>query len=348
MHEAQSLINHVALVLDGSSSMEEHEQKVIEVADAQIQHLALRSEELKQETRVSVYLFADTVTCLIFDMDVMRLPSIKHLYRVYGNTALVDATMKSQQDLATTSQIYGDHAFLTFVITDGMENRSRQFHASQMVNHITTPRPGWSLGFLVPQGDRYGRNDGRQYMQRLNVPADMIQTWDAADLDGFTGAGQSVTVATDSFMNSRAAGHAVTRSAFSTGPEAINTTTVTSALDPLPLDAYDVLSVGPADMQMDHFFAKEGLTYRSGKGHYLLRPQSKIQPNKQIVVVNRKSNQAFSDDTVGSPRVRDLLGLPRDVTVTITPNVNHEWKVFVQSKANNRKVLRGTEVLVRP
>src|SRR6478736_1986894 len=125
MHKAQRLINHVALVLDGSSSMSSHKSNLIKVADEQIKYLALRSEELQQETRVSVYLFADTVQCLIFDMDVMRLPSISDLYRSSGMTALVDAVVKSQDDLATTSQIYGDHGFLTFVLTDGMENASK-------------------------------------------------------------------------------------------------------------------------------------------------------------------------------------------------------------------------------
>lgn len=347
MHEAQSLINHVALVLDGSSSMQQHEAKVIEAADAQIMHLALRSEELKQETRVSVYLFADDVKCLIFDMDVMRLPSIKHLYRVYGNTALIDATIKSQDDLATTSQIYGNHAFLTFVITDGQENRSRNYDITTLKNRLATMPRCWSLGFLVPQGDRFGRGDGRVYMERLGIPSDMIQTWDATDVDGFVGAGASVTAATDSFMNQRAAGTVITRSAFSTGEDALNTATVSAALDPLTPGSYDLYPVGPMDMQMDQFFEKEGLTYRSGRGYYLLRPQSKIQPSKQIIVVNRKTEKAYGDTDPGSPRVRDLIGLPRDMNVTITPTLNKEWKVFVQSKANNRKVLRGTEVLVR-
>ena len=68
MHKAQRLINHVALVLDGSGSMSSHKNNVIKVADEQIRHLMLRSEELCQETRVSVYWFDDKVKCLIFDI----------------------------------------------------------------------------------------------------------------------------------------------------------------------------------------------------------------------------------------------------------------------------------------
>src|SRR3990172_1219055 len=121
----QNLITHVALVLDGSGSMRPQQENLITVVDGQIAWLAKRSEELDQDTRVTVYVFDDTVRCVIFDKDVLRLPSIKELYRLGGMTALRDATIRSQEDLAKTYQEYGDHAFLTFVLTDGAENASK-------------------------------------------------------------------------------------------------------------------------------------------------------------------------------------------------------------------------------
>ncbi|CAM5271568.1 hypothetical protein SDIAM26S_05691 [Streptomyces diastaticus subsp. diastaticus] len=50
------------------------------------------------------------------------MPSLKQLYRVGGMTALLAATLTSQRELAQTAQLYGDHSFLTFVLTDGQEN----------------------------------------------------------------------------------------------------------------------------------------------------------------------------------------------------------------------------------
>lgn len=349
MHEAQSLINHVALVLDGSSSMEGHEAKVIEVADAQIQHLALRSEQMGQETRISVYLFADDVKCLIFDMDVMRLPSIKHLYKVYGNTALIEATMKSQADLDTTSRIYGDHAFLTFVITDGLNNRFGRYNADSMATYLRSMKNGWSLGFLVPQADRYGRNDGLIAMKRLNVPDDMVQTWDTADVDGFVGAGKSVTAAADSFMQTRASGQSVLRSAFSTGTDVLNTQTVkAAALTPMPFADFTVAWNRTANkMEMKDFIEFNGMKYRHGKHFYELTnaTRSKVQPQKQIVVRNRKTDEAFTDADPGSPRVRDLIGLSHTDPASVRADANKEFVVFVQSTATNRHVRPGMAVL---
>src|SRR6188508_3210323 len=106
----QRLVNHVAFVLDGSSSMDIHAASVVKVVDAQTAYLARRSKEMDQETRVSVYVFADEVECLIYDTDVLRLPSIKDLYSPYGWTALLAATIKSQQDLAATGTLYGEHS----------------------------------------------------------------------------------------------------------------------------------------------------------------------------------------------------------------------------------------------
>src|ERR1044072_7998368 len=112
MHVAQSLINHVVMVLDASWSMKKRKAALIKAADAQVKHLAKRSQELKQETRLTIYRFGGkTIECLIFDMDVMRIPSIADIYDVlYETTALISATLKSQEDLRTTSQLYGDHA----------------------------------------------------------------------------------------------------------------------------------------------------------------------------------------------------------------------------------------------
>ena len=95
--KTQNIINHIGLVLDASSSMDRYTRKLIEVADNQIKYLATRSQEMNQETRISVWTFADhhNIQCVVWDMDVLRLPSIAEFYKPYGNTALVDAMLKS-------------------------------------------------------------------------------------------------------------------------------------------------------------------------------------------------------------------------------------------------------------
>lgn len=336
MHKAQRLINHVALVLDASYSMTRHERNLIKVADEQIKHLALRSEELSQETRVSVYFFGDkTIECLIFDMDVMRLPSVGDLYKVlYENTALIDATMKSQEDLATTSQLYGDHAFLTFVLTDGEENYSKRFGPRDLRNKIENAADNWSYGFLVPN------QSGVRYMENLGVLRDSIAVWDTDSAAGLVKAASAIRTATDSFMTNRAKGLRGTRSVFSTGTDAVNKATVSTNLVPLSSKDYSIYAVGTTN-RIDEFVKAARGTYQRGKAYYQLTKTETIQPQKDIVVVDKKTGVAYSGQG------RHLIGLPDGEYTRVRPTDNPLYDVFVQSTSINRKLLPNTQVLVK-
>lgn len=330
MHKAQRLINHVALVLDGSSSMSKHSGNLIKVADEQIRHLALRSEELSQETRVSVYLFNDNVRCLIFDMDVMRLPSISDLYQARGMTALVDSVVKSQHDLATTSQIYGDHAFLTFVITDGMENAS--VNSWTVLGDYGTKQDNWTVAYLVP--DR----SGEAYLSRAGVDKGNVAIWDTTSAAGITDSFTTIRNATDNFMTSRAAGVRGSRSVFSTGADAVNPNTVIGNLK-LVKDAKKFLV--NQNSRIDDFVRGYVGYYNAGMAYYQLTKTETIQPQKQILIVDKSNGNVY-----GGAQARQLLGLPNEST-RVKPDYNPKYDIFVQSTSQNRKLLAGTKVLVK-
>lgn len=339
MHSAQSLINHVALVLDASYSMTKHGKNVIKVADEQIAHLAERSKEMNQETRVSVYWFGDKVECLIFDMDVARLPSINDLYHVkYENTALIAGYMKSQEDLKTTSQLYGDHAFLTFVITDGEENwthRNYSWRASDMKSELMNAGVNWTVGFLVPN------QSGVRYMEQLGALRDAVAIWDTSSAQGFIDVGAKIRKATDTFFDNRSRNIRGTRGIFSTGIDAVNTITVKQNLTPLDPKTYDIKYVH-STTRIDDFFNDVGLTFRKGAGYYQLTKTEDIQKQKDVIVVDKKTNKAY-----GGPEARHLIGLPDDRTVHVRPDRNPLYDIFVQSTSFNRKLLPNTRLLVK-
>lgn len=334
MHKSQALINHVALVLDASYSMRGREKAVVQATDEQIKHLAARSEELQQETRVSVYRFAERIECLIFDMDVARLPSTEELYSVlYENTALIDATMKSQKDLETTSVLYGDHAFLTFVLTDGQENWSRKYTKADLKNHLVRSDVNWSLGFLVPD------SHGVQYMERLGVLRDSIAIWDTTSASGLNDAVSAIKTATDNFMNNRSRGIRGTRSVFSTGAEAVNKKTVSRNLE--PISGYTLLDVHAVG-RIDDFVQSSLGRYTKGKAYYQLTKSENIQPQKDIIVVEKATGNAY-----GGSNARHLIGLPDGEYTRVRPNHNPKYDIFVQSTSYNRKLVAGTRVLVK-
>jgi hypothetical protein len=332
MHKAQRLINHVALVLDGSTSMRPHQRNLIKVADEQIQHLALRSEELQQETRVSVYVFDSLVRCVIFDMDVMRLPSIADLYTVQGMTALVDAVAQSQEDLSTTSQIYGDHAFLTFVLTDGQENKSRR-PWTVLKNYTSQADENWTVGFLVPD------SSGEAYLTRAGVDRGSISLWDKDSAKGLNDSFTTIRTATDNFMTARASGVRGTRSVFSTGVDAVNKSTVKGTLKALDKNSYSLVPV-KSKVQIRDFVQSLGLQYFQGKGYYQLTKTETIQASKQIVVVDKTSGVAY-----GGAQARQMIGLP-DRATRVKPDYNPQYDIYVQSTSVNRNLMPGTKLLL--
>ncbi|BDM70055.1 hypothetical protein HEK616_35420 [Streptomyces nigrescens] len=344
MSKSQNYINHVALVLDASSSMSHLSRKVVEVADQQIAYLARRSKELDQETRVTVYVFADKVECVIYDKDVLRMPSLKQLYRVGGMTALLAATLKSQKELAQTAQLYGDHSFLTFVLTDGQENASHRCPDApardplQLVQAVATmtqtQEDNWTLAVLVP--DQMGKREAMQ----CGFPKDNIAIWDATSTQGLEEAGHVIQQATEKFMVGRTKGIRGSRTVFSTGAEAVNKDTIQAAgLTPADPSAYQLIPVD-REATIRNWVTESGHTFRTGCAFYQLSKSEKIQARKQIAVLEKKTDRIYT-----GPQARTLLGLP-DMEVRIKPDHNDGFTIFVQSTSVNRKLIPNTRLLI--
>ncbi|MGW8776643.1 vWA domain-containing protein [Streptomyces sp. NPDC055796] len=344
MSGKQNYINHVALVLDASSSMSHLSNKVVEVADQQIAYLARRSQELDQETRVTVYVFADKVECVIYDKDVLRMPSLKQLYRAGGMTALLAATLKSQRELAQTAQLYGDHSFLTFVLTDGQENashrgpdapsRSPRDLVQAVATMIETQQDNWTLAVLVP--DQMGKREAMQ----CGFPKDNIAIWDATSTQGLEEAGQVILKATENFMMGRTKGIRGSKAVFSTGADAVNKETIAAVgLTPVDPSQYQLIPVA-RDAAIREWVIECGQEYRTGCAFYQLSKSEKIQARKQIAVLEKKTDQVYT-----GPEARALLGLP-DTEVRVKPDHNDDFTIFVQSTSVNRKLVSNTRLLV--
>lgn len=333
----QGYINHIAMVLDMSLSMSPHHRQLVQVADGQVAHLARRSKELDQETRVTIYTFNENVQCVVYDKDVLRLPSIASFYRPSGATALVDASMLCLEDLAMTPEKYGDHAFLIYVLTDGEENRSK-LHTTATLNRRITSLPNhWTVASLVP--DALAKHNAKQ----VGFPSDNVAVWNPDSASGVTEVGETIRTATDSFMTSRASGVRGTRTLFSNSADALNAHTVAAAgLTPLAPHRYTQVHIKAPDRVSVNTYIKDelGLTFRLGSVYYQLTKPEKVQANKAVLVQNKKTKQVFEGKAA-----RDLLGLP-DMEVRVKPDVNPEFNVFIQSNSTNRLLIPETELLI--
>lgn len=332
--ESPNYINHIALVIDASGSMHRHAADVVKVADAQIAHLAQRSKELDQETRVTVYVFAASVKCVVYDKDVLRLPSLSRYYQTGGWTALIDAIMQSQEDLAQTAQLYGDHSFLTYIITDGEENYSRKWNSTHLADLLRGQAENWTVAVFVPDAA------SKAQAIRYGIPTGNVAVWNASSDGGVQEVGEIITRATDSYMMSRSQGVRGSRNIFATDLTTVNKDTIKAAkLKPLVKGKFTTLNVDrPAPIR--EFVLSHDIPYVIGCAFYQLTKRETIQPQKVIAVRDKKSGKFYA-----GPDARQLIGLS-NVEVRVSPDFNPNYDIFVQSTSVNRKLVPGTTLLV--
>ena len=332
----QTLINHVAIVVDRSASMGHLSGIVTKVFDQEIVHLRQRSQELGQETRVSVYLFNERVDCLVFDMDVMRMPSLTGHYRASGMTALIDGTMQAIDDMQKLPELYGDHAFLVYVLTDGEENQSRKWGPVELAGRIKHFRDNWTVACMVPNAR------GAFEAKKFGFPPDNVQPWDTGSQKGLEKAGQSFRSAMDSYMTNRSHGIRQTKSFFKTDMAHVSTGEVASILTELVVGRdYRIFAVHENYAIREYIdrFLGSG-EYVAGSAYYELTKPETVQSYKKICVRNKQTGKVY-----GGAQARQLLSIP-DHEVRVRPGDHGNWQIFVQSTSVNRKLLAGTEVLV--
>lgn len=329
-------INHIVFCVDASSSMSQRglADTVIKVFDNQIKYLARRSKELDQETRVSLYFFADKTECVIYDKDVLRLPSLKDLYKPYGNTALIDANLKAIDDLEKTAQLYGDHAFLIYTLTDGEENRSHNSAAS-LEKRVKSLPENWTLAVFVPN------QQGVFEAKKFGFPQNNIAVWSTTQ-DGAEEVGKTMETATEHYMVSRATGIRSTKNLFNIDVSNLDKSTVSSNLDELPASQYEIIPVrGKTAVKIKEYIENyTRQSYRLGSAYYSLSKVETIQPSKQICIQNKVNGRVYS-----GLKARKLIGLP-DYEVKVNPVDYGEYSVFVQSTSVNRNLIPGQNVLV--
>ena len=327
-----NLVNHVSILLDSSTSMSPLKNTVIEVFDEYIKNLAETSKSFNQETRVSIYTFSSTAKCIIWDMDVLRIPSIKELYSTNGNTALIDANLLSIGDLKEIPTKYGDHSFLGLCLTDG-ENNINNSLADKLNRTISELPENWTIACLVPS--QLGVTNAKKF----GFPAQNIQIWSASE-SGVKEVGNVMRSMTTSYMTSRSKGIRGTKNLFSLKTDTLTPKAVTSKLDELNPNNYMLLPVHKDSVIKDFVESWTKETYRPGSAYYQLTKPEKVQGHKQLCVQNKVNGRVFA-----GPEARKLVGLP-DHEVKIAPVDVKGFDVFISSTSTNRKLMAGTKLLV--
>jgi hypothetical protein len=354
-----NIINHFVFVVDESYSMKHLKDTTIRVFDGFITRLAAKSRAKEQETRVTVYFFNSygTERCVIYDMDVLRVPSLAGMYRPDGNTALLRTFLLAIRDLRELPQKYGDHSFAVFGFTDGQENDSARPRTPAMQSRviaelhqaILTAPDNETYGLFVP--DQEGVHDAKSF----GFPAGNISIWNPNSAEGIEEVGRLLDDVTEGYMEGRkrgVRGYSASSSARGGGlfrMADFSPSDVRTSLTPVAPGSFFYLDVtqghrdpGSDGARLDHFYESEtDKPYPKGRCYYEFTKAEKVQGYKQVAVeVGGVLYSGTLDET------RALLGLPMDHEVKLRPDQKAGATIFIQSTSNNRKLLPGTRLLV--
>lgn len=332
----QEPINHVVFVIDASDSMKGISAEVVRVADGLVKDLADLSTKLNQETRVTIYVFSNTVQCLVYDKDVLRLPSIAKLYKTINMTALIDATIQAREELGLTATLYGDHAFLIYVLTDGQENVSRRT-IGDLTDMFKKLPDNYTMACLVPN------QSAKFTVVKYGFPAGNVQVWDASSEAGMREAGNVMRGSTVSYMTARASGLKSTTGLFNMDPTTVNYKTVAANLKELTGFRVEHVKQGqPAVIKEFIESLRPKVPFVQGANYFPLIKREKIGDSKEIVIRHIISGKIY-----GGPQARALVGLPDTGEVSVSPQPNSEYEIFVQSTSLNRKLIPGHDLLIK-
>jgi hypothetical protein len=330
----QNYINHFALCIDASPSMNKHRAIVPQVVDAYVSFLGLRSREQNQETRLTVYTFNSpgNETCLFYDMDVLRVPSMKGLYQTRGTTALVDCTLLAIGELEQTATLHGLHSFFLAVVSDGQEWSSRH-RPQQLADRIGRLPDNWTTAAFGPDADAV------HSLKQCGFPGSNISVWDTESRSGVEEVGAQLREVSDLLMTGRSQGvHGYNRRAGGLFQlRNFSAADVQTAMAPMEPGRYVVLNVTREQPIKAMVEAAAG-AYQRGGAYYEFMKTENIQSDKEFVV--EMGGRFYS-----GPAARSVLGLPAE-RVRVKPDHKAGCTIFVQSKSVNRKLIPGTRLLL--
>jgi hypothetical protein len=253
--------------------------------------------------------------------DFQNLPAPPHLY-ADDMTRLYD----SIHDVCESMWLGSSDTFALHVLTDGQNNVHHGRPRDTMKKLMR--KPNWTFGIVGPETHQ------RQMANDLGIDKKIILPWDGQSEESYA----QTQVATQSSFTSYL-------DALSRGATKVDKFYASAKADfsnlPFLTPAFKEYKVD-ADNRIDEFVQrKTKRQYVKGTAYYELIKEEVVQKNKDILVQHKVNHD------VRGPVPRKDLGLPDYEDAKVTPGNFGDWRVYVQSQAVNRKLPRGSRVLVR-
>jgi len=331
-------ITRIVLVVDRSVSMNFCQSEVPKQLQKQFEAIKQNEEGL---VTVTLTEFDDVVNKVFENQSPTAALAYPYSYRLRGMTALTDSVMSAINTLEKTetldSNTTDDWGYLVVVLTDGGENSShtpakvlaQKIQDKHMTGH-------WTFAFMVPL------NHTDTIVRHYGALRENVTEWGATkqEYERVSGQTQSASV---NYLQQRSAGQTAVKAFYRTDlssfdPNVSKLLQVTSQFKPYKVEK---------ECDITSFYQeKTKLPYNKddGRAFYQLTKKEIIQPNKEILIRDKSSKVIYGGDVRKALKMADGTS---GVQMKVEPGNHANYDIFVQSKSPNRKLVRGTEVLVR-
>jgi hypothetical protein len=294
-----------------------------------------------QETTLSYYKFSNYVDPIYRLWPAQNIREVASFHPRGDSTKLFDGVKQIIEDHSLNGDlVYGhdtnvDVSYLLIVITDGKENDSILSWAGfKSLIEQTQATDKFTLTFLLPPGAK------RSFVRDYGVPEGNVEEW-TLDARGVQRATEQRTVGIGNYFSAVDAGATKSTTFYvETDLSKLKSETVRKRLTDIR-DQVKVFEVKKEEDIQPFMQRNTGRPYMPGTAFYqLTKKEAKVQPGKKVLLreKNQKSIYAGSD-------ARQLLGLPDGQDARVKPGNHSSYDVFIQSKSNNRALVRGTDVI---
>jgi len=319
LKDATSPRAHVIFLVDRSSSMDLDRRTVL--AEQQIKTIVAA---LSPDYLIDVYDFSSIVK-----LQQLQRPAKDFKISTPANSGMTSLYIALEKGLdAALGYVQTGASVLLYLLTDGENNGPVIDVAAKVKQLLATDKatiaaigPKSALSFLLPQG----------------VPEGCILDWQ--------GSGDALKAATAKAEQGAKAFTQAVKEKKSASLKTFFVDVVATALTVAVLKrelrdiTTSLLRRKLAKYEICKPFVVDTLKrdYVPGAAYYQLQKKETLKAGRRIIIQPRDEDCFYA-----GPKARQLLGLPSDGDVTIEPKNLGDFIVYVQSAAENRKLLPGT------
>jgi hypothetical protein len=322
--------NHVVLILDESSSMGAIVNPVKKSLDTLLSDLRKESAANGIKTTFSFVRFNQSAK---IDRQCVDINSVSNLdFWPSGMTALWDGVHLGLQILEGAKE----DSKLLIVVTDGEENSSRLTTGPALFRRMVD---------LVHQGDytftfQVPNENAKRLLVGGGISTDNILVWEQTET-GVQQADFARTSGLQQYFNANSQGIRSVQSFYhvDTDLSTLKKTDVSKKLNDIT-GQLKILTVNE-EKPIREFVEGKNVHFVIGGAYYQLTKPEKVQKHKDIILYNKEEKKYY-----GGSKCRELIGLPDDGDAKVSPLDHGKWEIFVASTSVNRKVVRGTKLLI--